>query len=116
MPILVTSSRKEVEEGVVDGIEIRPVLEGIVEALGRDLRKLAGSDEARGREGVDGGGVAFPVGLGRGGGAVAGEVGAVVEEALVGAVPGVGFYWEGVGGVGGAFVVPVDLGGVSLHV
>lgn len=34
----------------------------------------------------------------------------VVEEVGVWAVPGVGFDGEGVGGVGGAFVVAVNLG------
>lgn len=59
-------------------------------------------------EGVEGGEVGFPVGWG-GGLVVGGEGLGVVEETLVVAVPLVGLYWEGVGCVGGAFVVAVDL-------
>lgn len=95
---------------MVDFKQIRAVLPAVVQPRVCDLGELAGSHEAGcRREGVDGGGVAGPVGACWFVGGV--EVRAVVEEALGVAVPGVGFYREGVGGVGGALVVAVDLGG-----
>lgn len=93
---------------MVDGPEVAAVLPGVVEAAARDLGELAGAVEARGSEGVGVGGVDAPVC--KGGGVAGGVEGCGgVEEAFVVAVPGVVFYGEGVAGVGGTFVVAMDL-------
>jgi hypothetical protein len=92
---------------VVDAEEVGAVGEGVVETLGGDLGELAGADPARGDEGVDRRDVNLPVGPSRR--VAAGETLAIVEEALLVAVPLVRLDGEGVGRVGRPLVVAMDL-------
>ncbi len=95
-------------------VEIGAMLPGVVQTGGGDLGEPAGAVPAgRWVEGVEGGDGSVPVGW-RGGfffklGVSARQGRAVVENALVVAVPGGRLDGEAVGLVGCAFVVAVDL-------
>lgn len=86
---------EEGEQVVVDAPQVAAVLPGVVEAAARYLGELAGAVEAGRSERVGGGGEDAPVGA-RGGVAGWVERRARVEEAFVGAFPGIGLGGEGV--------------------
>jgi len=101
----VVCGREKGQEVVVDAEEVCAVLAAVEEAAGGDLRELAGAVwEAGGVERVEGGLGDVPCNLG---GGVVGRSAVVVERFVV-AEPGVLFQGEGVGGVGGAFVMAVN--------
>lgn len=97
---------QEIEQAVVHAEHVLAVLARVVEPRAGDLRKLTRSVETLGRKRVGRRGVHLPIQLA---GRAVWSWGAVEEQGLVVAVPGVGLLGERVGGVRGSFVMAMDL-------
>lgn len=93
---------------MVHAVQIPAMLPGVIETLLRNLRELAASEEARGREGVCWRDVPVPVCMGRLIGLGCQSL-SVEEEALVVTVPPVRLYWERIAGIGGSLMMTMDL-------
>lgn len=104
--VLVPFPGQEAQHLSVNSVEILSVHPRVIQTLGRDLRELAGSDPAAGNKRVDGGDGALTVRAS--GGLAVDRLAVVVKEGVI-AVPRVGLDGKGVGGVGCALMVSLDL-------
>lgn len=114
--VVVIPVGQEPKEIMVDAIQVRAMLPRIVQTAWCDLGELAAAGPPRRDEGIHIGDESLAVALGS---VMTLKRSPIVVQALLIAVPLVGFYREGVVRVRRALVVPVNLGVIninSLHV